>query len=200
MQAGPHPHLSPSPSHPHTHTPTHPHTHTLAPHPRPSPIALPCRPLTQARDGEEEEEEDGTTAPDTVGCWYQLESCALYCESYTAGSIRHLRRQQRRTHQVYSSMMAHRSHLLEAFVAAEFAPPDEASAGKNRTTTTAEPPSSGTSSPAAGPSGQLYSGQLGGELGGHLRLSDLVRLTNEVTAHTCTCPYACTHRPRPPHE
>lgn len=62
-------------------------------------------------------------SPDSIGCWHAFEFGALYCESYSAESVRLLRKQQKRTHQLCCAWLANRQQLLEAFEAA-----DEASA------------------------------------------------------------------------
>ena len=62
-------------------------------------------------------------SPDSIGCWHAFEFGALYCESFSAESVRLLRKQQKRTHQLCCAWLANRQQLLEAFEAA-----DEASA------------------------------------------------------------------------
>ena len=62
-------------------------------------------------------------SPDSIGCWHAFEFGALYCESYSAESVRLLRKHQKRTHQLCCAWLANRQPLLEAFEAA-----DEASA------------------------------------------------------------------------
>ena len=62
-------------------------------------------------------------SPDSIGCWHAFEFGALYCESFSAESVRLLRKQQKRTHQMCCAWLANRQQLLEAFEAA-----DEASA------------------------------------------------------------------------
>lgn len=58
-------------------------------------------------------------ALETHTSWYEMPFGAFCCESYDSGSIKPLRRSQRRTHQLYELLLANREHLREACQDAE---------------------------------------------------------------------------------
>ena len=94
-------------------------------------------------------------SPDSIGCWHAFEFGALYCESYSAESVRLLRKQQKRTHQLCCAWLANRQQLLEAFEAADEASANggvsvDSSGGDDRRPRSDEARSDGPRKPARG--------------------------------------------------